>query len=157
MGISSTSHKVKHTFLPSLPATPGAVSLCCQRCPSWPCSGRPLPAPTVGGGHMMTWDELYQKQLWGAKVSGRVFTQIKSQNQCNKRQTCAKEDVTECMAANQERADGWSGQRSTTVCLVSGECSSSCLKEEIRKIKTALTSLITRWALGLFYCAVLGE
>lgn len=49
-------------------------------------------------------------------------------------------DVTECMAENQDRADGWSGQRSTTVCLVSGECSSSCLEEEIRKVKTALTS-----------------
>lgn len=90
-----------------------------------------------------SWDELHPKQLRGAKVSNRTLTQNDPQNQCNKSQTWAREDVTECMAANQERADGWSGQRSTTVCLVSGECSSSCLKEEIRKIKTALTSLLS--------------
>lgn len=137
------SHKTKHTFLPSPPATPGVESLCCQRCPSWLCSGRPLPAPAVGGrahDHGMNY---IQKQLRGAKVSNRTLTQNDPQNECNKSQTWAREDVTECMAANQERADGWSGQRSTTVCLVSGECSSSCLKEEIRKIKTALTSLLS--------------
>lgn len=49
------------------------------------------------------------------------------------------------MAENQERADGWSGQRSTTVCRVSGECSSSCLKEEIRKLLTSLLSLDGCW------------
>lgn len=47
------------------------------------------------------------------------------------------------MAENQDRADGWSGQRSTTVCLASGECSSSCLEEKIRKVQTALTSLLS--------------
>lgn len=75
------------------------------------------------------------------------------QNQRNESQTWAREDVTECMAANQDRADGWSGQRSTTVCLVSGECSSSCLKEEIRKIKTALTSLLSPDGCLDFYTA----
>lgn len=75
--------------------------------------------------------------------SQSIRSHINAKNTRNKRQTWAREDVTECMAANQERADGWSGQRSTTVCLVSGECSSSCLKKEIRKIKTALTSLLS--------------
>lgn len=37
-----------HTHLPSLPAIPGVVSLCCQQLPSWLCSGWPLPAPAVG-------------------------------------------------------------------------------------------------------------
>lgn len=89
-------------------------------------------------------DKWHPKQLQGAQVSGYILTQKNGrQNECNRGQTWARDDVTECMAANQERADGWSGQRSTTVCLVSGECSSSCLKEEIRKIKTALTSLLS--------------
>lgn len=57
------------------------------------------------------------------------------------------------MAENQERADGWSGHRSTTVCLVSGECSSSCLREEIRKVKTALTSLLSLDGCWDFYTA----
>lgn len=52
-----------------------------------------------------------------------------------RRQTCASADVTECMAENHDRADGWSGQRSTTVCLTSGECSSTCLQGKIRKVK----------------------
>lgn len=100
---------------------------------------RPLP----GGGHTTKGWITSQKQLRGAKVSDCKWTQNDPQSECNKSQTWASEDVTECMAANQERADGWSGQRSTTVCLVSGECSSSCLKEEIRKIKAALTSLLS--------------
>lgn len=56
-------------------------------------------------------------------------------NISRRRQTCASADVTECMAENHDRADGWSGQRSTTVCLTSGECSSSCLQGKIRKVK----------------------
>lgn len=73
----------------------------------------------------------------------RLMMRVTCKNQCNQRQTCASVDVTECMAENQDRADGWSGHRSTTVCLASGECSSSCLEEKIRKVQTALTSLLS--------------
>lgn len=43
------THTHTHTLLPSLPAIPGVVSLCCQRSLSWQCSGRPLPAPAAKG------------------------------------------------------------------------------------------------------------
>lgn len=61
-----------------------------------------------------------------------------------KKQTWARAEVAACMAENQDRAEGWSGQRSTTVCLASGECSSSCLQEEIREVNMALTFLLSQ-------------
>lgn len=51
--------------------------------------------------------------------------------------TCASAAATACREENQQRAPGRSGQRSTTVCRVSGECSSTCLREEIRKLLTS--------------------
>lgn len=54
--------------------------------------------------------------------------------------TCASVTATACRQENQERAPGQSGQRSTTVCRVSGECSSTCLREKIRKLLTSLLS-----------------
>lgn len=51
--------------------------------------------------------------------------------------TCASVAATACREENQQRAPGRSGQRSTTVCRVSGECSSTCLREEIRKLLTS--------------------
>lgn len=51
--------------------------------------------------------------------------------------TCTCAAATACREENQQRAPGRSGQRSTTVCRVSGECSSTCLREEIRKLLTS--------------------
>lgn len=127
----------KDAFLPSLPASPGAVSLCCQRSRSWMCFGWPLLEPSEYGN-----SPHYLLSSRTMKTVPRSWIMAADKfNSCwwwdfslqNRSQTCVSVERTECMAANQDRADGWSGHRSTTVCLASGECSSSCLEENKTK------------------------